>query len=33
LSIDSRPGAGTIVEVRMPVTVSPAEKPADQVAV
>ena len=33
LSIDSRPGAGTIVEVRIPVTVRPAEKPADQVAV
>jgi signal transduction histidine kinase len=33
LSIESSPGAGTIVEVRMPVTVSPAEKPADQVAV
>jgi len=33
LCIESSPGAGTMVEVRMPVTVSPAERPADQVAV
>jgi LytS/YehU family sensor histidine kinase len=33
LSIQSTPGAGTIVNLRMPITVSPVEEPADQVAV
>ena len=33
LSIDSTPGAGTTVELRMPITLSPVEEPADQVAV
>jgi two-component system, LytTR family, sensor kinase len=33
LSIQSTPGAGTVVNLRMPITVSPVEEPADQVAV
>jgi two-component system LytT family sensor kinase len=33
LSIDSTPGAGTIVLLRMPIAVTPIEEPADPVAV